>query len=1003
MAQLDADNDDASRKSLADAAASDHRSLKSNGSVHDPDAQQMVITSLRTQIQDLVGQVGQLNNKLVKSYNHVSDLEDELHVSSSHLRNSSIKISQLELERSQHLSALSTGLLVEKSHVTTELTRLMEKATEEAAHRGQAESARVAIEKELDDLSANLFNQANTMVAEARYARHVSERKMGEAESALKGAEEAVGVMQRQLQVLREEKELAEKKAQEMQVSAGKVQWIERHNGVSIARSLRLLSSHSPYQDFLLFVAHLRTVHTSTPHLPSMSTLLNLPFFQRLLIEDSEPTVRLDLAPALNWLSRRSVLAAIHNSQLVIEPCSVGSLLNECHASSMGGSSNDISCALCGIPVLSKDDVTRSLPTYPLTTTRSNGTNNLWSATLFRKSYSNPYSGSNPPTPHSSPPVDLPQIFVFRIASNPPTIAMPSPIPTSTPPPLLSHSSSNSQSCAAYPLCRSGWCLGRLRTTCSLWSFVRVGLVEKIWEEEVPVLPPPPPKMPVQADTSKPPLPPRKRGLWGMASVLGERAATWSEAAKKIAPTSQPEQQALQEVARKSPTEKQTALPPVAAAASAPTTASPVPSSHATNHLRPPEQASASSPPSIPKRSGGRAPPRKTTSPVPNNSAVSAPTKQLPDGAVTLSPNEMEKEGTASPQQKPEALAIPSVPSPTPAIPSNAPPILLRAYGHKRHSSTLPERIPLPDSRPGTPLNGGPPSRTTSPAPGPGAPPPIPRRAAARGTRLVSSGDAGSRPGTPPIHTSATGATVVPTSTVSVPAPIPEAETKPDAREKVEAGSSIESTGAGVAVVVTTVTTAQVRRENAPEVAKLFEAPRIAVSTSETSSASPTTEDWKSVAVTPIGTGSPLEEATPWFENKFPQPTVAATDGQTQPKSQAVPPVEASAFNVESQDVRSNSNGSVIVSSGGEEEELISSDKSIFGSSKAASPFQSESSVGLGAAVMEVLSSSVQSAEEKGGEYKEVYVGDATWEERTWKELVRLREDMFWARIGGLR
>ncbi|KAJ3487796.1 hypothetical protein NLI96_g3298 [Meripilus lineatus] len=32
-----------------------------------------------------------------------------------------------------------------------------------------------------------------------------------------------------------------------------------------------------------------------------------------------------------------------------------------------------------------------------------------------------------------------------------------------------------------------------------------------------------------------------------------------------------------------------------------------------------------------------------------------------------------------------------------------------------------------------------------------------------------------------------------------------------------------------------------------------------------------------------------------------------------------------------------------------------------------------------------------------------LYVGDSTWEERTWKELVRLREEMFWARIGGLR
>ena len=46
----------------------------------------------------------------------------------------------------------------------------MEKATEEAARRGQAESARAEIEKDLDDLSAGLFDQANRMVAEGRIA-----------------------------------------------------------------------------------------------------------------------------------------------------------------------------------------------------------------------------------------------------------------------------------------------------------------------------------------------------------------------------------------------------------------------------------------------------------------------------------------------------------------------------------------------------------------------------------------------------------------------------------------------------------------------------------------------------------------------------------------------------------------------------------------------------------------------------------------------------------------
>jgi Rab guanine nucleotide exchange factor SEC2 len=34
---------------------------------------------------------------------------------------------------------------------------------------------------------------------------------------------------------------------------------------------------------------------------------------------------------------------------------------------------------------------------------------------------------------------------------------------------------------------------------------------------------------------------------------------------------------------------------------------------------------------------------------------------------------------------------------------------------------------------------------------------------------------------------------------------------------------------------------------------------------------------------------------------------------------------------------------------------------------------------------------------------KRQYVGDGSWEEKAWKELVRMREDMFWARIGGFR
>ncbi|KAF9477813.1 hypothetical protein BDN70DRAFT_810010 [Pholiota conissans] len=230
----------------------------------DRDAQDMVIDSLRAQIQDLISQVSQLNNKLVKSYDRVSDLEDDLH----------------------HLSALNTGLLVEKSHVTSELTRLMEKATEEAAQRGQAESARLAIEKDLDDLSATLFGQANSMVAEARFDKHLSERKVEEAERALKSAEEAVQLMQSQMQAMQTEKEEAEKSMRDMEQIMGKGKWVATRNGTPAA-TLRLMSMHSPYQEYLTFIAHLRVLHPTSPNPPAMTTLLQLAFLHRLLVEDS--------------------------------------------------------------------------------------------------------------------------------------------------------------------------------------------------------------------------------------------------------------------------------------------------------------------------------------------------------------------------------------------------------------------------------------------------------------------------------------------------------------------------------------------------------------------------------------------------------------------------------------------------------------------------------------------------------------------------------------------
>ncbi|KAJ5395497.1 uncharacterized protein N7487_009800 [Penicillium crustosum] len=43
-------------------------------------------------------------------------------------------------------------------------------------------------------------------------------------------------------------------------------------------------------------------------------------FYKRVLMEDIEPTLRLDLAPGISWLTRRTVLSSICDGSLVVEP-----------------------------------------------------------------------------------------------------------------------------------------------------------------------------------------------------------------------------------------------------------------------------------------------------------------------------------------------------------------------------------------------------------------------------------------------------------------------------------------------------------------------------------------------------------------------------------------------------------------------------------------------------------------------------------------------------------
>lgn len=67
--------------------------------------------------------------------------------------------------------------------------------------------------------------------------------------------------------------------------------------------------------------------------------LKELKFYKRVLIEDIEPTLRLDLSPTISWLSRRSILSALTETGLIVEPIP---------ESGIRLYSRTTPCALCG-------------------------------------------------------------------------------------------------------------------------------------------------------------------------------------------------------------------------------------------------------------------------------------------------------------------------------------------------------------------------------------------------------------------------------------------------------------------------------------------------------------------------------------------------------------------------------------------------------------------------------------------------------------------------------
>ncbi|KAK4685017.1 Rab guanine nucleotide exchange factor SEC2, partial [Tremellales sp. Uapishka_1] len=470
--------------------------------LHPPDSPTTsLITSLRSQLRLLTEQAEQLNGKLITSISHGADLEDSLFgLEQSHAEQKKA-IEALERKKAEYEESMNTGLLVERSQIRDEMQRLAAGLVEEERRRGSAEEGRLQVENEVDNLTATLFDQST--------------------EDNLAAAESAVRDMQLHLQSL---------PVNTLQPSPPVAVNVERH----------LLASHLPYTEFLAFLHHLRSLRplreTSKALFPPplVANLLTQGFLNRLTVEDHDPTLRLEAAPDLGFLSRRYVGQAIIAGELIIEPVSAASVIA---SSSLG--MNDIGCALCGRLIFGAPHSPHvggqfaPPPNHPAMTRAGSSSASRFSLKPFFNTTSAPAPTSPSASPLSSPAPgastsgNLSSVYIFRI----------------TKPPATGINTVASQTAEKeakfYPLCKNGWCLERLRATCALWHFVRTGIIHVVWQgddgytlqSEMDSASEP------EAPLQPPPLPQRKKSSWGLGFKLADRTngTGWTKAFKGIA------------------------------------------------------------------------------------------------------------------------------------------------------------------------------------------------------------------------------------------------------------------------------------------------------------------------------------------------------------------------------------------------------------------------------------------------------------------------------------
>ncbi len=232
-------------------------------------------------------------------------------------------------ELEQQISNLSVQLLQAIEHsdsLEQRLSAARKQLATESAAREAAQQEALRLGAEMEDLSASLFTKASEMVKEAR----ISEAKVLERNAhLLQIIKERDTLMENMTLQLSQLKDVLRTTQDQAQVNPSGLTHTPTSSNTTTSSSLTLV----PKSQFMVLRTDLDIFNEFCEMIPNtidinsdnIISYPNMPlkeykFMKRLIPTEVEPTLKLDTAPGLSWLAKRSLMSAIMEARVILEP-----------------------------------------------------------------------------------------------------------------------------------------------------------------------------------------------------------------------------------------------------------------------------------------------------------------------------------------------------------------------------------------------------------------------------------------------------------------------------------------------------------------------------------------------------------------------------------------------------------------------------------------------------------------------------------------------------------